>query len=261
MHKAPFLRLAVDPRQGLQRILAPPAAPHHLLVSYAALGSWSKLRHRIQYRTWSLDSGAFSAWNRGVQIDLEEYIDYCLLALEEDPSLIEVIALDVIGDWRAGVKNYERMWAAKVPAIPTFHYGEPPELLDDLKTAFPWKLCVGGATDVRGNEKIHQAGRLLKRIWPMRVHGLGFGDEVALKALPFHSTDSTSWRLQPQGFGLWKQYGRLSLRLPNKEMEIALRSQLEHYARVQRECETRWATEMAELELACPAWPLRRLPA
>jgi len=83
-----------------------------LLISFFYLDPFLKNQHLYCYRDWAMDSGAFSAKNSGVEIDLNKYIETCKRLLAEDQTLTEVYALDVIGDWKASIKNCEIMWAA-----------------------------------------------------------------------------------------------------------------------------------------------------
>ena len=76
-----------------------------------------------------MDSGAFSAWKSGAQIDVTQYIATAKELLATDPTLSEVYALDVIGDHKATLKNVETMWEAGIAPIPTFHEGEPEKVL------------------------------------------------------------------------------------------------------------------------------------
>ena len=125
------------------------AALHHradapaLLVSYVYLKPFLKNRERYYYRDWVMDSGAYSAHNSGTKIELAAYIDACHGLLATDPTLTEVFALDVIGDYRASAANVAAMWDAGIPAIPTYHYGEPEGVLIDLAAGYP-KIAVGG---------------------------------------------------------------------------------------------------------------------
>ena len=50
--------------------MAPP-----LLISYYYLEPFVENRAAYRYRDWVMDSGAFSAHNSGVEIDLNRYVD------------------------------------------------------------------------------------------------------------------------------------------------------------------------------------------
>src|SRR5262245_15573164 len=117
-----------------------------LLVSYYYLDRFlrGKVRFNYNFRDWVMDSGAFSAHNSGKVISLEKYIEVCLKLLAEDKQLTEVFSLDVIYNPEASVENTEKMWQAGVPAIPTFHFGEPWEFLQEMAKQYP-KIALGGA--------------------------------------------------------------------------------------------------------------------
>ena len=103
-----------------------------LLVSYVYLKPFLANKHKYVFRDWVMDSGGFSAWKSGTEINLQEYIDTCLHLLETDDKLTEVFALDVIGDWEASLRNTEEMWRQGVPAIPAYHPGEPEAALLEM---------------------------------------------------------------------------------------------------------------------------------
>lgn len=165
-----------------------------LLVSYYYLEKFIEHQHRYCYRNWVMDSGAFSAFSSGVTIDLQEYIKCCKRLMQTDPTLVEIFALDVIGDWKGTKKNTEEMWRQGVPAIPCFHYGEPWDVLKGYCKDYP-KVALGGCVGKR--DKLKFVGQCFARAWPHKFHGFGFGDEAAILGYPFASTDATNWELTP----------------------------------------------------------------
>src|SRR4051812_36425404 len=60
-----------------------------LLVSYVYLDFFMKVRPELSFRDWVMDSGAFSAYNSGSEIKLQDYIKTCKQYLENDPQLTE----------------------------------------------------------------------------------------------------------------------------------------------------------------------------
>lgn len=249
----PVVRLAVSPiseSQGANSVehhtneaglgeerLTRPA----LLVSYYYLEGFLKHKHRYFYRDWVMDSGAFSAHNSGVDINLQDYIDCCKQLMEEDPTLTEIFSLDVIGDWKAGVKNLEKMWKQGVPAIPCFHYGEPWDLLKGFAKDYP-KVAIGGCVGRRDKDKF--ASQCFSRVWPKKLHGFGFGSERSLMLLPWHSVDATNWELGPCKYGSWKAFGqRVSVRGSKQN----LRAEVEWYLELERRARERWKKEMSLL--------------
>lgn len=225
-----------------------------LLVSFVYLTPFLNNRSKYVYRNWVMDSGAFSAEASGTKIDLMQYTELCQRMLTSDPSLVEVFALDVIGDWRASRVNTERMWAEGVPAIPCYHVGEPWDVLTSLCKEYP-KVALGGAVGLHAKEKLAWAKQCFARVWPKKLHGFGFGSEVMIMALPFHSTDATNWEIGACKFGRWQAFGQMSVRGGGQN----LRAEVEHYLKIERQARSRWRKEMLLLETLPEENPTVRL--
>lgn len=234
--------------KGLTAQTMPPAQEQNdqqlpaLLVSNVYLDAFQKRRSRYSFRDWSLDSGAFSAWKSGTEIDLSAYIETCLHLLATDEKLTEVFALDVIGDHKATLKNTERMWDAGVPAIPAYHPGEPESYLLHIAKTYP-KIAIGGIVPLRGNKKFKFCEQVFARVWPKAIHGFGVGTERMVLGLPFHSVDSTSWEIGPCGFGSWRSYGYLNVRGGSQN----LRTEVEWHLKLERRAQKQWSKEMEQL--------------
>lgn len=220
-----------------------------LLVSYYYLDQFLKNRHRYHYRDWVMDSGAYSAHNSGVEIRLQDYIDCCKKLMIEDPTLTEIYALDVIGDWKASLANTEQMWAQGVPAIPCFHVNEPWDALMHIAKNYP-KIAFGGVAQIGSKKALAWAGQCFARVWPKKVHGFAMCSEKVVMSLPFHSVDSTSWEVGPCRFGNWRAFGgqRVSVRGSQQN----LRAEVEWYLELERKARVRWKKEMVVLEQVAP---------
>lgn len=256
----PEVRLAHSPgaqgdnvlvgQRGVAQLEKKPA----LLVSYVYLDLFLKHRHRYAYRDWVMDSGAFSAHNSGTKIELQGYIDKCKELLASDPTLSEVYSLDVIGDWKASLKNTEEMWRQGVPAIPCFHVDEPWDLLIGMARDY-FKIALGGVAYAKIRKKEWWAGQCFNRIWheigPTRVHGFAYGGEKALLTFPFHSVDATNWELGPCKFGRWKSYGDQAVSVRGSKQN--LRIEVEFYLKLEQRARKRWAKEMVRIEEAAKA--------
>lgn len=191
--------------------------PLPLLMSYFyvlnAGDTFDPYLKQVPCRDWVLDSGAYSAANSGKAINLEEFTAFAKKRLETDPLLTEVFALDVIGDPVRSMENTRYMHAQGVHAIPCFHVGEPWEFLEEMKV-FP-KIALGGLA-MKGPGKLNTAKKIewceqcFARVWPKKIHGFGLGSERIVSALPFHSTDASSWETGPACFGNWRKYGKMS---------------------------------------------------
>jgi len=210
-----------------------------VLVSFVYLKKFLQTQEMYHIRDWVLDSGAFSAHASGTTIDLDEYIETCLRLLKEDPTLTEVFALDVIGDWKATAKNVDKMWAAGVPAVPTFHAGSPESELIRIARDYP-KIALGGVALAKSQRKIAWAEQCFARVWPKKIHGFAFGTAASILRLPFHSVDATNWELGPCAFGRWQSFGHLSVRGGRTN----LRAEVEFYLKLERQAWAQWKREM-----------------
>jgi len=211
-----------------------------LLVSYVYLKPFLANRHRYHYRDWVLDSGAFSAHNSGTEIRLQDYIDTCKRLTAEDPTMTEVYSLDVIGDWKASLKNCEEMWRQGVQAIPCYHVGEPESALKGMARDYP-KIALGGCVGFRGKDGF--ASQCFARVWPKAIHGFGFGTEESIMNVPWHSVDATNWEIGPCKFGRWKAFGTMSVRGSKQN----LRAEVEWYLALERRAQERWKKEMLQI--------------
>ncbi len=225
-----------------------------LMVSYVYLKNFEAHKHEYDIRNWAMDSGAFSAWNSGTEIDLNKYIDDCLRLLDEDKQLIEIFSLDVIPGGRAGVsqsqatdlsfKNLEKMWGAGVSAIPTYHAGEPEEVLLELAANYP-KIALGGMVPLRAKAKPF-IKECFARIWPKPIHGFGICNQKILMEFPFHSVDITTWETGPCRFGRYQSLGGSNPGIRGGKQN--LRSEVEYYLKLERKLQGRWKCEMEILD-------------
>jgi hypothetical protein len=224
-----------------------------LLVAYPYVEPFLKMRPQLNYRDWCLDSGAFSADNVGMRINLDDYIARCKDLMQEDPTLTEIMALDVINDWQASLRNCERMWNAGVPAIPCYHVGEPEHALMTIAREFP-KIAIGGMSALRGKIRKKYPEQVFARVWPKKVHGFGVGGKDLVDLFPWHSVDATSWRTGPCNFGTWYSMGKqgagwgANMRGGNKN----LRREVEHFMKLEKKGRLTWHKQLEQLEEIAP---------
>lgn len=245
--RRPDVRLAVVGTDRTREVFAtgvPPEAGPALLVSYVYLPVVEPLLGTWAYRDWVMDSGAFSAHNSGTVINLQDYIDACKRLRDSGTRLTEVFALDVIGDWRASMRNTEEMWRQGVEAIPCYHWGEPEDVLLGMARDYP-KIALGGVALRVEGKKLPWARRCFDRVWPKRVHGFAFSGERSVMALPWDSVDATNWELGPAAFGSWKTIGKGSWRGSRQN----LRAEVQWYLDLERRARERWAQTWAGVEV------------
>jgi hypothetical protein len=165
-----------------------------------------------------LDSGVFSAWNRGESLDIKKYIEF----VKETEHLLTCYAnMDVIpgkfGEKRTmdqveasaqgSYKNQQIMKDAGLTPIPIFHQGESFTWLDKMLNEGEPYIGISTAKDVPNREQ----RRWLDHVWSVitdkngvpyvKTHGFGITNISLLLRYPWYTCDSTTWSLAA-GFGL-----------------------------------------------------------
>ena len=142
-----------------------------------------------------LDSGAFSAFTRKKDIDIEEYIDF----IKENERFLEsYINLDVIGSAEKSWENQKYLESRGLNPLPVFHHSDDFKWLD--KCLEYDHFCLGGIADTPTNAKrvpfLDKCFRAIcdkDGIPKSKIHGLGVTSPSLLRRYPFYSVDSTSW--------------------------------------------------------------------
>lgn len=157
---------------------------------------------RSDNRVIFLDSGAFSAFTKGVEVNLEKYCDYIkrnIDIIEQVDGIPLASVLDGIGDPLKTWQNQQRMESLGVRPLPCFHYGEDERYLDFYAANYDY-ITLGGMVPISTpNLKIW-----LDRIWERyltdgagrpktRVHGFGLTTVSLMERYPWFSVDSSSW--------------------------------------------------------------------
>jgi hypothetical protein len=185
-----------------------------------------KMHHLVDKQF--LDSGAFSAHSQGSVINLDEYIQFIKDHLEE----LEIYAnLDVIGDEVATEKNQKYMEDQGLHPIPTFHYGEPWEVLGKLIDDYDY-IALGGM--VRTTTKT-QLEHWLDSCWSkycakpdgtarLKVHGFGMTQDKLMRKYPWESVDSTAWVLTGRFGSVYLDNGDMNY---GNKVCISLKSNIE----------------------------------
>jgi len=194
-----------------------------------------------------LDSGAFSAFTKGVEVDLEKYCRY----IKENEDIIEVASvLDGIGDPLKTWQNQQRMEKLGTRPLPCFHYGEDERYLEWYVANYEY-ITLGGMVPISTPQLLIW----LDRIWNkylidgsgrprIKVHGFGLTTLSLMERYPWYSVDSSSWVQIARTGGLMLPRGKVisvSMHSPNRKvagqhfdnlpeaMTAPLRQELEGY--------------------------------
>lgn len=145
-----------------------------------------------------LDSGAFSAWSKKVEINIEDYIAHIK---KFDKYIDHYAVLDAIGDPVKTLENQNIMEKAGLHPVPCFHYGEDIKYLKYYLDNYDY-IALGGMVPVSTENLIEWLDYLFadficdKDGMPkVKVHGFGMTVLNLMLRYPWWSVDSTSWVL------------------------------------------------------------------
>ena len=138
-----------------------------------------------------LDSGAYSAYTMGLNIDIN---DYCNFIKSNSGRFDPYASLDVIGDWKGSAANHDFMVSQGLTPLPTFHLHSPMHELRRLLEENEYIALGGlvGSTHDLMVSWLDKCWAVIADYWPRRIHGFGVGYIVILLRYPWYSTDSTS---------------------------------------------------------------------
>lgn len=217
-----------------------------ILMSYHYLKK-RNLREELKGFTGNffLDSGAFTAYQSGNPINIDEYCDFII----ENRDIITVYAnLDDIKDPEVTLKNQKYMESRGLKPLPCFHYGEDLKYLDYYVDNYEY-IALGGlvlvALQRKKMEKFVDKSfarimeRTLKQGKPLtKVHGFGVSADWALKRYPWYTCDSTAWL----SYG---RYGRSKFEKdPKQEL---FKAKTVHYLELIRETLVGYQREVKEV--------------
>lgn len=159
-----------------------------------------------------LDSGAFSAWKRGVEIDIDEYCEYIK---KHEHLLYSYVTLDTIpgkpnvrktqaeinSSAELSYKNQQYMKKKGLAPIPVFHMGEDFRWLRRYMDDGEPYIGISPAADLPQGQIREWLDRAFTAVcdkdgWPtVKTHGFGVASFALLKRYPWFTADATSWAL------------------------------------------------------------------
>lgn len=135
-----------------------------------------------------VDSGAFTAWQSGKPINLQDYINF-IKALPVRPFMY--VMLDVIGDPVRTRQNYDEMRRQGLSPVPVWTRGDSIEALDHYASTAS-VVCMGGLVR-KGISPVPYLMAMRKHTQDTHVHLLGVNRMQLLKALRPYSCDSSNF--------------------------------------------------------------------
>lgn len=199
----------------------------YYLESYHYCGKESVVKKiKREKRKVFLDSGAFSAFTQNATIDLGRYCDYC----HRNADIIEIVSvLDLIDfdDPKAAAKgSYKNLMEMKrrgVEALPCYHQGEPPEVLEWYVQNYS-HITLGGLV----GSSTQKLMLWLDELWgtyltnadgtpKIKIHGFGITSLPIMLRYPWYSVDSSTW-VQ------WSANGMILLPERGEQLNISARS-------------------------------------
>lgn len=168
-----------------------------------------------------LDSGAFSAYTLGVDLNIVEYCDYIkrnqdIIRVEDGVMMASV--LDGIGDPLQTYRNQLTMEALGAKPLPCFHAGEDERYLEWYVQNYEY-ITLGGMVGASSKALCIWLDRMWDRYLVdgsgrprLKVHAFGVTAIPIMERYPWYSVDSSSW-IQSAAFGsiIEPKHGPLSV--------------------------------------------------
>lgn len=215
-----------------------------ILTSYAYKGAIAKhmpylaqrLRASNTRMNYMVDSGAFTAWNKGKEVRLRALIsfyndladkysdvmDFVFVALDKIPGRqgVERTAEDFAAAAQETLRNFDLM-REQVHGYckPVYHDGDPEYLLDAYATHPYISLSVNQDLAYWKREVWVREQEVRLRQRGFYYHGLAMTGTDMLRAIKWHSVDSAAWVLwSAMGAIAWvRQDGSLMIRACSNE--------------------------------------------
>lgn len=141
-----------------------------------------------------LDSGAYSAYTKGKNVNLLNYMEYIR---NNEPFITRYVALDIINDeHNLSHHLYQLMVHAGLSPLPVFHYHEDLSRLEYYRQQGARTIALGGTVPIRDKERVASWCEDLSRSYPdIQFHLLGSTSEKLLRCSNIVSCDSSAWYL------------------------------------------------------------------
>lgn len=168
--------------------------PNNLMLSYHYFKN-IKLSEFIKVIGYKpriiLDSGAYSAWSQGKEINLEKYTQY----IEDNKEYIyRYMTLDKLGDTEKSFEVYEEMKNRGLNPIPVFHYLGDEKVLEKYINNGETFIALGGTVPIKSKGKVAEWVRMVSWLYPeVDYHLLGSASRKILDHCDISSADAATW--------------------------------------------------------------------
>jgi len=134
-----------------------------------------------------LDSGAYSAFTKGVEIKIEDYIRFIR------HHGIELYAnLDDINSWKRTAVNQQAMENAGLEPLPVWHIFEPFDVLKQMCKDYEY-VALGFGPSKSAKERARVASTVFEHFPDTKFHMFAITQPKLMMEHPFYSVDSTTW--------------------------------------------------------------------
>lgn len=189
-----------------------PALNLLVAIPYCTPDVMETLNSRPEIR-FLLDSGAFTAWKKGVNVELNDYLRFVENC---EPKPWRYFTLDKIGDAKGTKENFSAILDAGLKPIPIFTRGDDLEEID-FYYEHSDVLALGGLVGTRKNKGFVRG--IMEHIGKRQIHMLGFINGDFLSYYRPYSCDSSSFARATRfgiidvymGLGRWRRYTRATL--------------------------------------------------
>jgi len=140
-----------------------------------------------------LDSGAYTAFRKGIVIDIDEYGEFIK---KQSNVFVHAFNLDAIGDGKKSYKNWKYLREKGIDTIPVYHLGTDEKWLQKyLKQSD--HVALGAIANLSSKKRILGLDMIWKKYLldsndmpHVKVHGLGLTAIPIMLRYPWYSVDS-----------------------------------------------------------------------
>lgn len=143
-----------------------------------------------------IDSGAWSAWNKGKNISIIDYMNFLDINKNIEGCEVSYVALDVIGDDELTKRYYDIMLYKGYEPIPVYHAGDAAAYLHYYVDSVLENgvIALGGTAGERSKERVRAWVQKIQTVYPkQKFHLLGSSSKKITDHCKLYSFDSSTW--------------------------------------------------------------------